>query len=229
MQGSISSPGHNGGANWGMVAVDPPKGYLYVITKEHPTLDKLTLPGAGRGGPGGDKGAPPAATATVAPPAPPAADGFTRYNSPANFMTQSTGLSAMGPPWSNLTAYDLNTGTIRWQVPNGGVTFLEQDGHNDTGARDPRGGPVVTASGLIFAATASDHKIRAHDEDNGKVLWEREIPTGSDGIPAVYEVNGREYIAFCVAGGDGLNLGGRRDPPSGPPPNAYMVFALPKK
>jgi hypothetical protein len=74
-------------------------------------------------------------------------------------MTQSSGLSAMGPPWSTLTAYDLNSGTIRWQVPNGGVTALERDGHTGTGARDPRGGPVVTASGLIFAATASDHKV----------------------------------------------------------------------
>jgi glucose dehydrogenase len=232
LQGSISSPGHNGGANWGMVAVDPPKGYLYVITKEHPTLDRLTLPGQGRGGRGGGKDAPPAALAPV-PPAPVstagAADGFIRYASPANFMTQSTGLSAMGPPWSNLTAYDLNTGTIRWQVPNGGVTFLEKEGHNNTGARDPRGAPVVTAGGLIFAATASDHKVRAYDEDNGKVLWEYELPTGSDGIPAVYEVNGREYIAFCVAAGDGLNLGGRRNPPGNPPPNAYIVFGLPKK
>ena len=135
----------------------------------------------------------------------------------------------MGPPWSNLTAYDLNSGTIRWQVPNGGVLALEKEGHDGTGARDPRGGPVVTAGGLIFAATASDHKVRAYDEDTGKVLWEYELPTGSDGVPAVYEVGGREYVAFCAAAGDGLNLGSRRDPPSSPPPNAYVVFALPKK
>jgi glucose dehydrogenase len=238
LRGSISSPGHNGGANWGMTAVDPAKGYLYVITKEHPTLDKLQLPGQGggrggrgRGGKGGDgKGAPPAAPAPVEPPAP-VDTSFIRYNSPVNFMSQSRGLSAMGPPWSNLTAFDLNTGTIRWQVPNGGVLELEKEGHTGTGARDPRGGPVVTAGGLIFAATASDHKVRAYDEDNGKVLWEYELPVGSDGIPAVYEVGGREYIVFCVAGGDGLNLGGRGRgaAPAGPPPNAYVAFALPRK
>jgi quinoprotein glucose dehydrogenase len=229
-RGSISAPGHNGGANWGMVAVNPTKGFLCVITKEHPTLDKLQLPGQGRGGRGGVQGAPPAPAApvpAVAPAAP--ADGFTRYTSPVNFITQGGGLSAMGPPWSNLTAYDLNSGTIRWQVPNGGVLALEKEGHNGTGARAPRGGPVVTAGGLIFAATASDHKVRAYDEDTGKVLWEYELPTGSDGVPAVYEVGGREYIAFCVAAGDGLNLGGRRDTPSSPPPNAYVVFSLPKK
>lgn len=214
LRGSISAPGHNGGANWGMVAVNPSKGFLYVISKEHPTLDKLVVP------------QPKAGAAAAAP----AADGFTRYASPVNFLAQSGGLSAMGPPWSNLTAYDLNSGTIRWQVPNGGVLALEEEGHKDTGARDPRGGPVVTAGGLIFAATASDHKVRAYDEDSGKVLWEYELPTGSDGVPAVYEIGGREYIAFCVAAGNGLNLGGRREPPpSGPSPNAYVVFALPKK
>jgi len=158
--------------------------------------------------------------------------GFTRYDSPVNFIAQAGGLSAMGPPWSTLTAYDLNTGTIRWQVPNGGVLDLEKAGHTGTGARDPRGGPVVTAGGLIFAATASDHKIRAYDEDTGKVLWEFDTPTGSDGVPAVYEVGGHEYIAFCVAGGDGLNFDfarRRNQSQDAPPPNAYMVFALPKK
>ena len=204
LRGSISAPGHNGGANWGMVAVNPTKGFLYVITKEHPTIDKLASPTS-------------------------VTDSFTRYTSPVNFITQSGGLSAMGPPWSTLTAYDLNSGTIRWQVPNGGVLALEKEGHNGTGARAPRGGPVVTAGGLIFAATASDHKVRAYDEDTGKVLWEYELPTGSDGVPAVYEVAGREYIAFCVAAGEGANLGPRREPPSVPPMNAYVVFTLPKK
>lgn len=89
---------------------------------------------------------------------------------------------------------------------------------------------MVTAGGLIFAATASDHKVRAYDQDNGKVLWQYELPVGSDGIPSVYEVGGREYIVFCVAGGDGPSLGGgRRGAPQAPPQNAYVAFALPKK
>ncbi len=65
----------------------------------------------------------------------------------------------------------------------------------------------------------------------GKVLLEStNTPTGSDGVPAVYEeIGGREYIAFCVAGGDGLNLGVRRGrgAETAPPPSAYMAFALP--
>ena len=226
LQGTISMPGHNGGANWGMVAVNPSKGFLYVITKEHPTLDKLFPPGEG---PVQGRG-----SASLAPPAVPEptispTDAFTRYNSPINFMTQSNGLSAIGPPWSTLTSYDLNSGTIRWQVPNGGVLALEKDGQSGTGARAPRGGPIVTAGGLIFAATASDHKVRAYDEDTGEVLWEYELPAGSDGVPAVYEAGGREYIAFCAAANDGLYLPARSAPPSSPRPGAYVVFGLPKK
>ena len=117
---------------------------------------------------------------------------------------------------------------ILWQVPNGGITALEEQGHTDTGARLPRGGPVVTAGGLIFAATASDHKVRAYDQDTGKVLWTYDLPTGSDGVPAVYEAGGREYVAFCVAAGDGYQSP-RAPPCSASPMNSYMVFALPKK
>jgi len=233
LRGSISAPGHNGGANWGGSAVDPTHGFLYIVSRENPTLDKLELPGQGRGGGGGKggrgKGGPPAAPVPVAP----VDDSFIHYNAPINFIAQpSSGLSAMGPPWSNLTAYDLNTGTIKWQVPNGGVLGLELQGHNDTGAHNPRGGPVVTAGGLIFAATASDRKVRAYDQDTGKVLWEKDLPNGSDGIPAVYEVGGREYIALCVAAGNGylaqrVKNGDQPLPPLGP--GSYMVFALPKK
>lgn len=202
LRGSIR---HIQGTSWGMEAVDAARGYLYVISHEHPTLQTLVPPAPGRGN-----------------------EGFVHYNSPMNFLYQTYNMSAIGPPWSTMTAYDLNTGTIRWQVPVGGITELEAQGHNDTGARLPRGGPVLTASGLIFAATASDHKVRAYDQANGKVLWTHDLPTGSDGVPAVYEVGGREFIAFCVAAGDGYQSP-RKTPGAAPPMNAYMVFALPKK
>ncbi|HEX4134927.1 MAG TPA: PQQ-binding-like beta-propeller repeat protein [Bryobacteraceae bacterium] len=121
----------------------------------------------------------------------------------AFMQSRSNGLSAIGPPWSQITAYDLNIGTIKWQIPDGSITALAEQGHADTGAQFPRGGVLATAGGLIFVATASDHRIRAYDEDSGKVLWEKDVPTGSEGVPAVYEVKGRECIAFCVAAGNG--------------------------
>ncbi len=210
--GTIEMPGNNGGANWGSSSADPAKGMMFIVSKELPMTIKLQLP------------KPPGSDASASP--------FIRYDAPYDFMqSRSNRLAAIGPPWSQLTAYDLNTGTIKWQVPNGGVGPLEALGHSDTGAFFPRGGVVATAGGLVFVATASDRKIRAYDEDNGTVIWEKELPAGSEGIPAVYEVAGREYIAFCVAGGDGMmttkiDTGKPAIPPG---PGAYVVFALPQR
>jgi len=212
LRGTIEMPGNNGGANWGSSAADPVKGMMFIVSKELPMTIKLELPRPpGRGGP-----APIVTTDTA---------DFTHYNAPYDFMqSRSNGLPAISPPWSQLTAYDLNTGTIKWQIPNGGVSEFADQGHSDTGATFPRGGVVATAGGLIFAATASDRRIRAYDEDTGKVLWEKETPAGSEGIPAVYEVAGREYIAFCVAAGNGMMAVKSALPPG---KNAYIVFALP--
>jgi quinoprotein glucose dehydrogenase len=82
-----------------------------------------------------------------------------------------------------------------------------------------------------LATTSSDHKIRAYDEDTGLALWEKEMPVGSDGVPAIYQVGGREFIVFCVAGGDGMTFSStaRRGDPPDPSPNAYVAFALPQK
>jgi glucose dehydrogenase len=210
--GTIEMPGNNGGANWGSSSADPAKGMMFIVSKELPMTIKLQLP------------KPPGSDAAASP--------FIRYDAPYDFMqSRSNRLSAIGPPWSQLTAYDLNTGTIKWQVPNGGVGPLEALGHSDTGAFFPRGGVVATAGGLVFVATASDRTIRAYDEDNGHVIWEKELPAGSEGIPAVYEVASREYIAFCVAGGDGMmptkiDTGKPAVPPG---PGAYVVFALPQR
>lgn len=146
-------------------------------------------------------------------------------------MLMSNGLSAIGPPWSQLTAYDLNTGNMLWQVPNGAVTALADQGKGDTGSHFPRGGVLVTGGGLIFAATSSDRKLRAYDQDTGKVAWEKDLPAAAEGVPAVYEVGGREYLALCVAGGNGLMAPKlQSEKPAAPPaPGAYMVFALPKR
>ena len=189
-------PGNNGGANWGSSAVDPAKGTMYIVSKELPMILKLEPPRPARGRAGEPASSEPASSE---PPRPPAAlvTDFIQYSAPYDFMlSKSNRLSAISPPWSQLTAYDLNTGTIKWQIPNGGVTALEAAGHPGTGAHFPRGGVLATAGGLLFVATASDRRIRAYDEDNGKVVWEKDLPAGSEGVPAAYEIAGREYLAF---------------------------------
>jgi len=209
MRGTVTIPGVGGGASWGTVAVDPTKGYLYIVSKDAPTIVTITLPGNSAADQKG-KAVP------HAPPKTPVDGEFTHYTAPyTQFVSQSSRLPSLSPPWFQLTAYDLNAGTIRWQIPYGTVPSLAAEGHADTGvAQQQRGGPVVTASGLIIAAT-NDKKLRVYDTDNGKVIWETDLPASAEGVPAVYEAGGREYIALCVAAGNG--------------PGAYMVFALPSR
>jgi quinoprotein glucose dehydrogenase len=137
-------------------------------------------------------------------------------------------MGAMGPPWSEITAYDLNTGEIKWRKPNGGVTGIG----TYVGAHFPRGAPLVTAGGLLFVATAQDRQLRAYDRDNGDVLWSYTLPGGSEGIPAAYELDGRQYLAVPVAAGAGLfaPLLEAAPAPAVPPglDRAYIVFALPR-
>lgn len=151
-------------------------------------------------------------------------NGPQRFWAPVDFLFTSNRLSAIGPPWSQLTAYDLNTGTIKWQVPLGEVSALAAEGHTNTGSHFPRGGVAATAGGLLFSGTASDRKFRAYDRDTGKVLWEASVPEASEGVPAVYEVNGREYVVMCVAAGNGMMSG-----PAAQKVGTYVAFALPSR
>jgi quinoprotein glucose dehydrogenase len=215
---------------------------MYILSKELPTYLRLTEPGAGRGGRGGRGGAgggdaPAAGGGQRAPIATRASrpEGFIEYGAPYEFMTTGTtpegvgGLPVMGPPWSQLTAYDLNAGKILWQVPHGSVAALGDSGKG-IGSIAPRGGVVVTGGGLIFAGSTSDRKLRAYDQDNGKVVWEYDLPAGQEGVPAVYQVQGRQYIAVPV-GGQGVFQ--PRAAAANPLPQAgpaqYIVFSLPER
>jgi quinoprotein glucose dehydrogenase len=151
--------------------------------------------------------------------------GRVRYRSGYGYMTSSIGLSPISPPWTSLTAYDLNQGTIKWTMPLGEVPELAAKGIKNTGAYFPKGGPAVTAGGLIFTGTR-DRKVRALDQETGKVLWEAQVESAIEGIPSVYEVGGREYVVFCAAARDAANLFGKPTAPT-QTKGAYVAFALP--
>lgn len=159
-----------------------------------------------------------------------------RYWTGYGYMDSKDGLPAIKGPWSTLTAYDLNRGTIKWQIPLGGITRLTEKGITETGSYWPRGGVAVTAGGLIFSGTKSDSTFRAYDKDTGKVLWEKVLPAAPEGIPAVYEVAGREYVVISARPGTvlaGTDVGAKQnsDKPvtkgEAEATQGYYVFALP--
>jgi glucose dehydrogenase len=219
---TIQMPGNNGGSNFAGAAVDPEHGTMFVVSKDFPAMLKLEIGGASAST---WRGAPPT---PVPPPSIPSDPITARYKSGFGFIITSSGLSAIAPPWTTLTAYDLNSGAIKWQKPLGEVPELASKGFKDTGSHMPKVGPVVTAGGLIFTGTR-DRIIRALDVDNGRVLWQTEVDAGIEGIPAVFQVKGKQYIVYCAAARATTHTHGLPGHPSSTAPiaGAYVAFALP--
>lgn len=144
----------------------------------------------------------------------------------------------ISPPWSSIVAYDLNKGAIKWSVPLGQDAQAASEGAKNTGTfrGGERRGIIVTATGLLFVA-APDGKVRAYNQDNGKVLWTAELPAASEGIPAMYQANGRQYLVVSsstpFSSGRRVNSGGIPAPEATPAsvssaPKGYVAFALPQ-
>jgi quinoprotein glucose dehydrogenase len=140
----------------------------------------------------------------------------------------------MNGRWAQITAYDLNTGAIKWQKPLGVDKMAAESGATDTGVvrGGQRMGMVVTSTGLLFA-TAKDGHVRAYDAETGDVLWTGDLPRGAEALPAMYAIDGRQYLVICattnLTSGKSSREGGPWTPADGEPkgPGAYVVFALP--
>jgi quinoprotein glucose dehydrogenase len=134
----------------------------------------------------------------------------------------------MKPPFTSLTKYDLNTGVIAWQVGLGNHAGLAALGITGTGTPQMRGSMIVTAGGLLFAP-GGDGQVRAFDTDTGNVVWAAALGGAIRGAPAMYEIDGRQYL-LVSASGDSPETG---LPPNGAAatnlPKGYVAFALPKK
>ena len=129
------------------------------------------------------------------------------------------GYPAIAPPWGTLNAIDLKTGKYLWKIPLGEYPDLAAKGLKNTGTEN-YGGPLVTAGGVVFiGATVYDHKFRAFDSRDGKMLWESELPFSAVATPSTYMIDGRQYVVIAASSA--------RDPKA-PQGGAYVAFALPK-
>jgi len=201
---SIEYPGYNGGTDWGGVAIDPRRGVIVANYNDMPNYVRL-VPRAeadrrgwaprdqARGEIGGAEGA-----------------GGPQAHTPyaidvnAGWRLPLTGLLCKRPPYGGIRAIDLATGRTIWDRPFG---TARTNGPFGIPSMLPfsigtpnNGGAVVTASGLVFIAAATDNLIRAIDLRTGKTLWTDVLPAGGQATPMTYEANGRQYLVIYAGG-----------------------------
>jgi quinoprotein glucose dehydrogenase len=129
------------------------------------------------------------------------------------YLKDQEGLPGNTPPWGTLSSIDLASGDFVWQVP-----FGDFPSHPDLGYGALNyGGPVVTATGVIFIAATPDRKFRAYHSETGEVLWATELGAAGFSTPAIYAVGGKQYVVIAAGGG-------RLGPPSAAD---YYAFTLP--
>lgn len=210
LQGTIHMPSENGGSNFGMAAVDPVRDRFFIVVRNYPSLVRHIL----NDSPAARAAMPNSGAKDVQP-----------YSAPFDFLIQSNGMVPISPPWSTITAYDMNSGNMLYQVPNGDMMELARQGITGTGSQATRGGPAVTASDLLFVATPSDRKFRARDASTGQILWEYDLPAAGEGTPAIYQADGRQFIVIPVGWEGQFHQG--LDMPPVPKTMRYIAFALP--
>ncbi len=220
----IHMPGNQGGSNWGSTAANPNDGSVYVIGFNVPTIIRLLKPGETRVS---RRGGVPVADPNLNAPK----TDFPQY------VTDGFGLypTYINPPWTTLTAYDLNKGTIKWQIGLGDDLRVVDQGITGTGtAANVKGGLIPTATGLLFA-TAPDRKVHIYDSDTGKQIWELQLGGATTGPPSMYELDGRQYLLVTAsaaparggaAAGAPAPGGAPATAPSGP--TGIIAYALPK-
>ena len=200
VRGNIQMPGDVGGADWGGAAVDPTSGFLYV-----PSLTGPAIVGLDAGDTNG---------------------GNMRYRrSGAGSLPTLDGIPLYKPPYSRLTAYDLNEGRIAWQVPIGegprnhpllkdlGLGPLG-NGRRSSLLATPsllfvtqflgnlgRGNAIPVGGRPLSTSAPEPQMIRAFDKATGALVWEKELPLGPAGAPMTYLAGGRQFIVAAVGSG----------------------------
>lgn len=188
-QGTWVQPGYGGGANWNGGAFDPQSGWMYVPTKNQPMIATLTK-------------------------ADPKLTTYDYVRGTTTVAQGPRGLPIVRPPWSKITATDMNAGEHRWfksigPAPENVRNHPDLKGlgldFSNMGYTSIRPSPVLTKTLLFLpdgGALSGDpggNLIRAYDKANGNVVAEIELPSKSTGAPMTYMHKGVQYVVTAVS------------------------------
>lgn len=212
VQGTLAYPGNLGGMNWSSGAFDPQR-QLFVTNVVNLPMEVHLIPRerydeAERSARMGQY------RAEVSP------QHGTPYGMSRRALLSPHGLPCNPPPWGSLVAVDLADGTIRWNVPLGTTEEMAANPSAIFRGTPNLGGPIITAGGLVFIASAMDDYLRAFDIETGAEVWKGRLPAGAQALPMTYRLRpgGRQFVVIA-AGGHG-KLGTRLG-------DSLVAFALP--
>jgi quinoprotein glucose dehydrogenase len=208
VEGSVIFPGNIGGLAWGGAAWDPKSGYLIVPTNriaaviqlipraqfqtESQRKDRLGVEFAPQHG--------------------------TPYGMSRQFLLSPSRCPCNAPPWGALSAVDTKTGKIAWEVPLGKLPWLEGSKDAAKWGSINLGGPITTASGLIFIGATLDPYLRAFETTTGRELWKGKLPDSARSTPMTYQSpKGKQFVVISA---NGHNI-------VGGPHDEIVAFALP--
>jgi quinoprotein glucose dehydrogenase len=123
------------------------------------------------------------------------------------------------PPWGLLMGVDLSTGAVIWRRTLGTVEDLTGGLLKTEWGTPTIGGPMTTASGLVFIGATVDYYLRAFDVATGRELWKGRLPTNATATPMTYEWKGRQYVVIVAGGYSNIDT---------PPGDDVIAFALPE-
>src|SRR5690606_12030533 len=188
-QGTWVNPGYGGGSNWNGAAFDPQTKQMFVPTRDSPMTARLTS-------------------------ADPKLTNWDYIRATTMAAPQVRGLPIASPPWSKVTATDMNRGEHQWWRAIGSAPDYVRN-HPDLQGLDldfdkmgqPGVRPVPLATKtLLFMAESGNlsgdpggRMFRAYDKQNGTTVAEIELPAKASGGPMTYLHKGRQYIVIAVA------------------------------
>ncbi|HZS10512.1 MAG TPA: pyrroloquinoline quinone-dependent dehydrogenase [Blastocatellia bacterium] len=194
LEGTVAYPGNVGGSNWGGMSYDPKHNLLIAPTNRLAFMVKLIPRGEYqnartearnnrlKGEFGSQNGTP-----------------YAMYREP---LMSPSGIPCTPPPWGALSAVDLTTGEVRWEVPLGRIPQLSIAPKSVEWGSINLGGPMTTGGDLAFIGAAMDQYLRAFDVETGRELWKGELPASAQATPMTYRLgeNGRQYVVIAAGG-----------------------------
>tara|TARA_B110000483_G_C18182422_1_gene537568 strand:- start:211 stop:2235 length:2025 start_codon:yes stop_codon:yes gene_type:complete len=169
----------SGGAEWPGASIDSSKGIMYITSSNYPTETELIKINKD--------------TEELIP----------KYKSKFTPAKSSSGYPISKPPWGTLTALNLNTGKIIWQVPFGEYEELTSKGIPLTGTENI-GGATATDGNIVLATGTIDKKFYIFDSTNGNTIFSKELPFIGSAPPTTYMANNEQYIIVHSTGGSVL-------------------------